>query len=558
MAASYFSKLNPIPGFAEYTGPYKVGTVDVEIPVDELESPAPAPEEVGIETVQFRIFYPAQADSKGKRITWLPAPQRHHLSAYIKFLGVGSIVAEAVSFLPRHLYYMTIPVIKNAPILEPNTPNKRWPTAIFSHGLGGNRNTYSQIVGSLASHGVIVICPEHRDGSSVASFIRIPSEQNRHFARNTQRVVAYNRISHDATDEVHVARNAQLRIRLWELGLIHSAILGIDRGSKWTNLDASTPSLDQFANRLHVHEPGSIIFAGHSFGAASMVQFVKSIYYTGSPAIAVMKEPLYTPSRDSSLCRQVTPQNVMILLDMWCFPLLAKNLKPLFDLPLPEYADVPSAPGGNAILAVESEAFFKWKEHLHAKARIISPDPSASVVDPTAYERPSGVKLPEPNFFYVQNSAHLNQSDFGVLFPWLTKKVFGSEEPERAIRLNLRAILQVLRVNNIPVARTWVGDLVDGAHVVKSETSSDGSATRHKGQDDGIDEDKAIFDRSGNGGVEAWKWIDVVSMGEMAGGGNKPETSTAAAEAQEPEMAAELEPQVSEEQAVNAVVGTRS
>jgi platelet-activating factor acetylhydrolase len=97
MAASYLSKLNPVPGFAEYSGPYKVGTVDVEIPVSELDSPAPAPEGCDIETVQFRIFYPAQPESKGKKITWLPAPQRHHLSAYIKFLGVGPLVAEAAS-----------------------------------------------------------------------------------------------------------------------------------------------------------------------------------------------------------------------------------------------------------------------------------------------------------------------------------------------------------------------------------------------------------------------------------------------------------------------------
>ncbi|KAI1843984.1 hypothetical protein JX266_009850 [Neoarthrinium moseri] len=554
MAASYLNKLNPVPGFSEYSGPYKVGTVDVEIPVAELESPAPAPDGVDIETVQFRIFYPAQPDSKGKKITWLPAPQRNHLSAYIKFLGVGTLVAEAVSFLPRHLHYTTIPVIKNAPILEPDTPNKRWPTAIFSHGLGGSRNAYSQIVGSLASHGVVVICPEHRDGSAVASFVRIPSEQNRYFIRNTRKIIPYQRIPHDATEEVHEARTAQLRIRLWELGLIHDAILGIDEGLARTNLNTSTPSLDQFVNQLNVHDPGSIIFAGHSFGAATMVQFLKSVYYAGSPEVAAMETPLYIPSRESSLCKQVTCKNVTILLDMWCFPLLAKSAKALFNLPLPVYADSPSAPGGNGLLAVESEAFFKWKEHLHATARVLSPEPSANVVEPTAYERHSGVKLPEPNFFYVQHSSHLNQSDFGVLFPWLTKKVFGSEEPERALRLNLRAILQVLRVNDVPIARTWVGDLVDGTHVGKAGASGEGLSAGNKGLDDGIKDDKAIFDRSGNSGVEAWSWIDIVGMGDLVGDFGATKSDTTAVEAQESEMADEIEPQVSNDQAVKAVV----
>lgn len=96
--ASYLSRLNPIPRLPEYTGPYKVGTIDVEIPVSDLQSPAPAPTEAAeIETIQFRIFYPAQPDSEGKRITWLPAPQRDHLSAYIKFLGVGPFWAQAAS-----------------------------------------------------------------------------------------------------------------------------------------------------------------------------------------------------------------------------------------------------------------------------------------------------------------------------------------------------------------------------------------------------------------------------------------------------------------------------
>ncbi|KAK8036209.1 Platelet-activating factor acetylhydrolase [Apiospora rasikravindrae] len=558
-----FSKLNPVPGFDEYSGPYKVGTIDVEIPITELESPAPAPANTDdIETVQFRVFYPAQPESTGKRITWLPAPQRDHLTAYIKFLGIGSLVAQAVSFLPRHLHYTTIPVIKNAPILEPDTPNKRWPTAIFSHGLGGSRNAYSQIVGSLASHGVVVICPEHRDGSAVASFVRIPSEQNRYFVRNTRRIIPYIRISHEATDEVYAQRCSQLRTRMWELGMIHDALLKIDKGTKLSNLNTSTPSesMSQFANQLHIHEPGSIIFAGHSFGAATTVQFLKSVYYAGSPALDSMEDPLYTPEVKSSLCQQITPKNPTILLDLWCFPLLAKSFKPLFDLPLPVYDDVPGAPGGNGLLAVESQDFYKWKEHLHVTAHVLSPDPSAKVVKPTAYERPSGVKMAEPNFFYVHNSAHLNQSDFGVLFPWLTKKIFGSDSPERALRLNLRAILQVLRVNQVPIARTWVGDLVEGTDVGKAAAATEaGAEAGNKAADDGIHDDKAIFARVTEAGpVEAWSWIDIVGMGDSAadsdGANSSNQQNADAVEAQEPDMADRIEPQVSDNDAVQAVM----
>ncbi|KAF3770759.1 PAF acetylhydrolase [Cryphonectria parasitica EP155] len=534
----YLNKINPIPTLPEYTGPYIVGTIDVEIPISGLNAPSEAPENAAdIHTIQFRIFYPAQPDSRGKRITWLPAPQRSHVSAYTKFLGFGAVTSEILSFFPRHVHYTTIPVFKNASILEPeHLPNKRWPTMIFSHGLGGNRNAYSHIVGSMASHGVVVICPEHRDGSAAVSFIRDPTAQNSRFMGNTRRVVPYVKISHDQNRQTWDARNQQLKVRLWELGLTHEAILDIDAGLDMHNLNTSTPvaSLSQFTSKLDVQKPGSIIFGGHSFGAATAVQLLKSTYYAGSPELEAIEEPLYCPAAGSRIRAQITSKNPIMMLDMWCFPLVSPTTTALYSLPLPAYADNdPTAPGGASVLAIESETFFKWTEHLHAMCRIISPRPSAPVVSASAFERPgSGVRLPEPNFFYVINSAHLNQSDFGVLFPWLTKKVFGAEQPERALRLNVRAMLQLLRKNGVPVARTWSGDLVEGAEVsdkLDAPEAAAGGGDDAGGNDsleDGLLDDKAIFDRSGHGTVDYWKWIDIVGMGgesDHSGKDGKPE-----------------------------------
>jgi hypothetical protein len=94
---SYFSRLSPVPGFPEYTGPHKVGTIDVELPVSDLDPPSPSPDE-SISTVQYRIFYPCEPDAKGKKtVNWLPAPQRGYVSAYTKFLGAGSMLADFIS-----------------------------------------------------------------------------------------------------------------------------------------------------------------------------------------------------------------------------------------------------------------------------------------------------------------------------------------------------------------------------------------------------------------------------------------------------------------------------
>lgn len=354
-------------------------------------------------------------------------------------------------------------------------------------------------------------------------------------------------------------RNNQLQVRLWELGLIHEAILDIDSGLDMHNLNTSTPvkGLTQLASKLHVHEPGSIMFSGHSFGAATMVQFLKSTYYAGTPELEALEKPLFVPAPESRIRAQITPKNLLVMLDMWCFALLAPTTTALYQLPLPAYADNdPTAPGGSAILAIESETFFKWTEHLHAMCRIISPDPTAPVVSAAAFERPgSGVRLPEPNFFYVPESAHLNQSDFGVLFPWLTKKVFGAQQPERALRLNTRAMLQLLRTNGVPVARTWVGDLVDGADIASKQNlveTAAGSVASDKVVEDGILDDKAIFDRNGNDVVDCWRWIDVVGMGAESHQGDDKDGKPHGLDG-ESEMETEIEGPVADTQSAGVV-----
>ena len=410
----------------------------------------------------------------------------------------------------------------------------------------------------------MVICPEHRDGSAPLSLVRDPKNHDGSSTRRSQHAVTYRSIPHAQTNEVWEARNKQLRIRLWELGLVFEALSAIDRGDEAvvrSNLNGSTPesALAQFAGKLDILEPGRVIFSGHSFGAATVVQLLKSTYYADHPSLSSMKDAaLFVPSKTSAIARQITARNPAILLDMWCFPLLAASTAPLYRLPLPCYADSddacsPTPTRGSfenenenenenkknnstnnnnnnnkkkkkktttkspAVLAIESAHFAAWTSHLHAKARVLSPDPSARRVAASQFGA-----APRPLLFCVADSAHPSQSDFAVLFPRLSRRAFGAERPERVLRLNVRAMLQFLRVNGFSgaaaaaaaVAGTARGDLVEGGCLPCDDGGGGGGGGSGEGDCCWVEWDAAILER--DGGVEAWRWIDVVGLGDEA------------------------------------------
>ncbi|KAF2638434.1 hypothetical protein P280DRAFT_471525 [Massarina eburnea CBS 473.64] len=474
----WLNRINPTPSFPAYTGPYKVGSVDVELPTPQLESPGPSASPcTNLPTVAFRIFYPARHESTQRGVKWLPSPQREFVGAYARFLGAGNAFSQFFSVVPQMLFYINIPVHHNADILEPPTKTKQWPVMVFSHGLGGSRNAYSHICASLASHGLVVVAPDHRDGSAPISFVHTSEEKEK------LKRVEYKRVPHQASTETYEARDEQLRIRLWELGLIHDALLKIDERTPLKNVaedqkkNAGKDMLTMFAHTLSVHEPGAISWAGHSFGAATMVQLVKSTYYRPSTEQPDYR-PLFTPSETSSIVRQITPNTPVLLLDLWTLPIQSPSTTWLRSKPMPCY-DSPTS-GGSHLLAILSEAFYKWSANLNDTKRIVAKPVHAS---------PS---QPGPHIFYPVSSAHLSQSDFGVLLPWITTKIFGAKEPERVLRLNARAMLQVLRDAGIEVANTSALDM---------------EVKEAKGEDRSVARDEKILSRSADD-VRGWVALD--------------------------------------------------
>lgn len=373
---------------------------------------------------------------------------------------------------------------------------------IFSHGLGGTRLAYSHICCSIASYGVVVVAPEHRDGSAPVSFVKTAAApKNTHETQirgtkpssgepgidesssagkhNDGRVqVDYVTYPHHVSDETANGRNRQLEIRLREIALVYSALSQLDAGRIPTDAMISTDEaatgtttghqlLRTLQNRLDIRDPGRVIWAGHSFGASTMFQFIKSLY--ASPP----DQPLFTAT-SPALKAQITPASPLLLLDLWCLPLLGRRTSNLFKQPLPQTA----GPSPRKVLVVMSDEFWRWKDNLHGVRRALSPDPgrarggdanrwfeqwddavvgtgdqiippppsTTTATPPTPAAAAAAEKEAEadtgPRCYYVKNSAHLSQSDFGILFP---RVIRGAQEPERILELNVRAVVQWLR-----------------------------------------------------------------------------------------------------------------
>lgn len=192
-----------------------------------------------------------------------------------------------------------------------------------------------------------------------------------------------------------------------------------------------------------------------------MVQLTKHTYYGAAPAEkrGEFDEALFEPSRSSAIVKQITSKSVAVLLDMWCLPLRSRATRWLWDKPMPCYDTTMSGSpaGGNALVTVLSQAFVEWEGNMNDTKRILMPQGPA----------PSDIRW-KPYSFYPETAAHLSQSDFNILFPWLMARALKTKDPERLLKLNVRAILQVLRNNNVEVGPTSRAD-IEGDGIPQAE-----------------------------------------------------------------------------------------
>jgi len=150
--------LFPVPTLQNPTGPYSVGTTSFEW-VDENRIETLSPDSVENRKIMVQVWYPAeiQADSQ--------------LAPYMEQLDItGPVLATQFSlpgFLFDHIALAKTHAYLNVPVSD---SEGRYPVLVFSHGWTGVRTQNTYQAEELASHGYVVVAPDHTYGAGIVVF----------------------------------------------------------------------------------------------------------------------------------------------------------------------------------------------------------------------------------------------------------------------------------------------------------------------------------------------------------------------------------------------------
>ncbi|KAI9017191.1 platelet-activating factor acetylhydrolase [Gaertneriomyces semiglobifer] len=351
------------PSLPSYLGRHAVGICDIEWKYDPDRLPALA-----------RLYYPSSPSGQEPRPFWLPS--YHYGQGYGDFARIPRWVS--VPLFKALTSFTKIPGYWNAPV----STEHKWPIIYFSHGLGGNRTTYSTICGELASHGFVVCAMEHRDRSASVSRVY-----------ETDELVSYQRPPASQGKAEFDFRRSQVLTRATEVKEAVKFFENLNAGRKVNNTAEGHESnvIEGFAGRLDLSKQ---IISGHSFGSAT--------------ALCLLQQQHTSPRPDY-------PFKLGIVLDAW---MLAVNATEPISTPL---------------LSVNT-ASFHWRENADALSRVLS----------SARAHAHSLHI------VLKDTAHQNQSDFPVLFPFFRKLktgMAGMAEPVAAIQLNNTICLEWIRRN---------------------------------------------------------------------------------------------------------------
>ncbi|KAF3069701.1 Platelet-activating factor acetylhydrolase [Daldinia childiae] len=448
-----------------YTGPYSVGIMEIEVPVREPRTFSRIKRNhthaLRMDTVLFSIYYPCDpssyAQSRGNRpskATWLPRPRTLTSKGYAKFFSMPHLPVTA--YIAATTMFTKLPAFRNAKLtsdragaascsssdvysqdtLTGSGDKPKFPVIFFSHGLGGSRTCYSTVCGELASNGFVVVAVEHRDGSGARSYVNIPPSGkladglkiDNTDSRRSYKVDyifpldnALDTSPNNARGVDTELRHAQIEMRMSEIGEAYYVLELLNNGQgdlvyknnlrKKGNAGSSSKGLEginwsDWDGRLLLWNTTAM---GHSFGGATTAEIVRQndrFPYIGQG----------------------------ILLDAW-------------GQATPKVGEVTHQSLRKPLLAINSEAFMHWPENFKR------------IYDIGEEARNGGALC---WMLTIKGSTHLSQTDFAILYPrWMSLFMKTMVNPKRAMALTVNSSLEFLsRVlpPNFTVGNPWLDE----------------------------------------------------------------------------------------------------
>ena len=150
--------LLPVPQTPKPTGPYQIGTTTLML-VDKTRKELYSDKDGELRAIMVQIWYPAEAKPGTEPTSWLENMD-----------VMGPAISKKLNlpaFFLDHVKYSRTHSVRDAPI---SSAEMRYPLLLLSHGWGGFRaqNTYQ--VEELASHGYVVVAPDHTFGAVAVVF----------------------------------------------------------------------------------------------------------------------------------------------------------------------------------------------------------------------------------------------------------------------------------------------------------------------------------------------------------------------------------------------------
>ena len=281
------SKLPP------HTGEYKVGTIDLEVPV-EPRRVADAKFKVNgqpafeLQTVLISLFYPAvkEAVATKPKHLWVSKPLSLTGEGYAKFAGIQSSVVNGIFTAGLWTLVGGLEIAADVDIPLHGTVKgyqdydaehplddyglPQFPVYVFSHGMASSRTDYTHYCSELASRGYIVAAIEHRDGSGPGSTImKVNGTSSIRFHFNPDEL--------DPVPDIADMKAMQLAFREAEIEETVKVLRRLNDGHGHElyeqNPRGEGVDLPAWRGRLTMDR---MVLGGHSYGATGALQALKN------------------------------------------------------------------------------------------------------------------------------------------------------------------------------------------------------------------------------------------------------------------------------------------